>query len=108
MISNMVCSFLLSGTNVGGALSTAWSRLRRASSEIRLEPLLHPFGGTGDARGLRARLLCGDVLVAPFEQKADGGRIAGAAHDVGEPADVGRYAHAHRQMEDFLAELGHA
>src|SRR5271165_6397646 len=106
IISNM-CTPFLSGVN-----PAACSRLRPClelrALEIRLEPLLHPPRHVGEPAPLGTQQLCAQKMLASVEQQTDRSRVARAAYDIGQAADVRRHSDTHRQMKDLLAQLDHA
>src|SRR5450631_1529624 len=78
------------------------------SSEIPLEPTLHLLQHFLESRALHLRVAIALHLVDAGHEEAHRRGVARIADDFGERSAVLRQAHAHRHVEDLLAELDHA
>src|SRR5688572_3863730 len=97
-ISNMVMASLPVVTRL---------RKRDPTSEIPLEPVLHA-ADHGAHRAVLARDAALLQLRHALHEQPHRGGVARVAHHVRQPARVARRAHAHRHVEDLLAQLDHA
>src|SRR3954471_7706808 len=77
-------------------------------SKIPFEPALHPLEDFLEARPLHLCVTIALHLLQPRHEQAHGGRISRVAHHFGERPVVVGQAHAHRHVEDLLAQLDHA
>src|SRR5689334_8568568 len=81
---------------------------RTATSEIALEPALHLLEDLLETRPLHPGVAIALHLVEPRHQKPHRGRVARVAHHLGQRPRVVGKPHAHRHVEDLLAQLDHA
>src|SRR3954466_282583 len=77
-------------------------------SKIPFEPALHPIEDFLEARPLHLCVTITLHLLQPRHEQAHGGRISRVAHDFRERPVVIGQPHAHRHVEDLLAQLDHS